>query len=167
MNAEAIKWLRQQIGQRLETARKACHDSDGHWVGRQQTRYGPHGHLRDSEGDVIVYDEGSPSDAEFEHIALNDPQDVIARCEVELVILDEHYILWAAGSDVPNDEQYGEYSVVTAGIRGGPGDREMGCVTCHYKGFGAVHAYGICRTVKAVASGYRYRDGYAGHWGEA
>lgn len=141
---EAIGWLRQQVTQRLETARKASHGSDGRWVGREQTKYGPHGHLRDNSGEVVVYDEGSPSDCEFEHIALNDPQDVIARCEAELGILNLHQHERLGGRTAQRND--------------------LGCALCH-EDDGVQWHPGWCDTVKAVASGYRHRDGYTQHWG--
>lgn len=134
---EAIKWLREQVTQRLETAREACHGNDGRWVGREETRYGPHGHLRDSEGEVVVYDEGSPSDAEFEHIALNDPQDVIARCEAELAIVTRCEAIRA-------DPERGLWPDVTRRER--------------------THA---SATLHDIAASYRHRDGYAEHWGQS
>ena len=94
---------------RLALAREAAEPTDGHWWRRMADaghfddhRLEPVGHLwagepvLDVDGDVfggeaiVVYDEGRPSDAQFDHIALNDPQDTIARCEAELAILEEH-----------------------------------------------------------------------------
>jgi hypothetical protein len=98
-------WLRAEVEARLKLAREASPHSDGHWW-RRTTDPGdggppePVGHLyggeplTDTDGEalggefIVVYDEGAPSDAQFDHIAANDPQDVIARCEAELAILD-------------------------------------------------------------------------------
>jgi hypothetical protein len=174
VNDEGVKWLRQQVQARLALAREASPKTDGHWWRRTSVTYingppEPVGALyagepfRDEDGEVacgdyiVVYDEGAPSGAQFEHIAANDPRDVIARCEAELAILDEHYILWTTDSN----EAYEEFSVV----RIGGADRDHGCVCCHYYGQGGVKGYGICRTVRAVASAYRHREGYAEHWG--
>jgi hypothetical protein len=102
-----VAWLRAQVEARLALAREASPHTDGHWW-RRMTDAGhfddgtlePVGALwagepeLDVDGDVfggeyvVVYDEGAPSDAQFDHIAANDPQDTIARCEAELAILD-------------------------------------------------------------------------------
>ena len=103
---EPVAWLRAQIEARLALAREASPKTDGHWwrrtadIGHDVVE--PVGPLwagvpvLDVDGDVfggdyiVVYDEGAPSDAQFDHIAANDPQDTIARCEAELAILDDH-----------------------------------------------------------------------------
>jgi hypothetical protein len=88
-----------------------------------------------------------------EWMAANDPRDAIARCEAELAILDEHYILYRGDTN----EAYAEFSVCyPPGIPG----LNCGCVTCHYIGQGGVHEYGICRTVKFLASSYQHWGGY-------
>jgi Family of unknown function (DUF6221) len=105
---KAVEWLREQIGARKAAAGAARHGTDGHWWRRTHAPYvdsagrEPCGDLwsgepeRDEDGEItlgeniVVYDEGAPSDAEFTHIALNDPQDTIARCEAELAILDAY-----------------------------------------------------------------------------
>jgi hypothetical protein len=97
---------------------------------------------------------------EFDHIVRHDPRSVVADCEAKLAILDEHYILWAAGSGVSNPEQYDEFSVVPVG----GANKDHGCVRCHYYGMGGVKGYGYCRTVKILASGYRFRPGYREEW---
>ena len=77
----------------------------------------------------------------------------IARCEAELAILDEHYILYRGDTN----EAYEEFSVCyPPGIPG----LNCGCVTCHYIGHGGVNEYGICRTVRLRAGGYKYRPGF-------
>jgi hypothetical protein len=76
----------------------------------------------------------------------------VTRCEAELAILGEHLIL--RRGEMP--EGYEEFSVV----RIGGADKDSGCVTCHYYGQGGVKGYGICRTVKFLASGYQHRPGY-------
>lgn len=167
MNTEAFKWLREQIEWRLRTAKMTA---SAQWTARDGDLYAVRGDGGADDQIGEVWSVPETSDGEYlgdaacgTHIALNDPQDVIARCEAELAILGEHYIF----TKQDRSERYEEFSIVTAGIPGGAGDQGMGCVTCHYTGFGAVKAFGICRTVKAVASGYRHRDGYAQHWGEA
>ena len=172
---EPVAWLRAQVEARLALAREAAKDTDGHWWRRMADaghfddhRLEPVGHLwagqpvLDIDGDVfggeeiVVYDEGRPSDAQFDHIAANDPRDTIAQCEADLAILDEHYIL-TSGDTNPD---YEEFSVVPWGAKGGAGDQGAGCVTCHYYGQGGVKGYGICRTVRLRAGGYKYRPGF-------
>ena len=104
---EPAAWLRAQVEARLVLAREAAEGTDGHWWRRMvdaghfdDHRLEPVGALYagepvlDVDGDVlggediVVYDEGRPSDVQFDHIAANDPQDTIARCEAELAILD-------------------------------------------------------------------------------
>jgi hypothetical protein len=103
----------------------------------------------DADGDVyggeeiVVYDEGRPSDVQFDHIAANDPQDTIARCEAELAILDDHAPL--SGYD-----PHGPVCVIC----------------CEPGGFGCEDAVvrHPCRTVRLLASGYRHRKGYRPEW---
>src|ERR1700685_3424941 len=99
-------WLRAQIEARLALAREAAEGTDGHWWRRMADA----GHLddrtpepvgplwsgfplHDADGEVwageeiVVYDEGRPSGVQFDHIAANDPRDVIARCEAELTAI--------------------------------------------------------------------------------
>ena len=90
------------------------------------------------------------------HVIAHDPRTEIARAESVLAILDEHYIL--ARDD--RNGAYEEFSVVPAGLT----DHGCGCVTCHYQGFGAVQAYGTCRTVRLLAWGYRHREGWEPEW---
>jgi len=112
-------------------------------------RLEPVGHLwagepaLDVDGDVfcgeeiVVYDEGSPDEYQAAHIALNDPQDTIARCEAELAILDEHYPQ-DRGESIPGAD----------------------CGICWHVGVpGASEPY-PCRTVRLLASGYKHRPGY-------
>ena len=165
---EPVAWLRKQVEDRLALAREASPKSDGHWW-RRTADMGhdiiePTGPLwagepiPDDDGGIfggeyiVVYDEGAPSDAQFDHIALNDPQDAIARCEAELAILDEHYIL----TGPVGTGKYEQFSIISPPFP----PKDCGCVTCHYASRGGVNGYGICRTVKYLASGYRHRPGY-------
>jgi Family of unknown function (DUF6221) len=164
-----VAWLRKQVEARLALAREASPKTDGHWWRRTSAVYtdgtresvGPlysgdpdlddDGEI--SQGDyIVVYDEGAPSDAQFDHMAASDPRDAIARCEAELAILDEHYILYRSDTS----EKYEQYSIISPPFP----PMDCGCVTCHYASQGGVNGYGICRTVKYVASGYRHKPGY-------
>jgi hypothetical protein len=108
--AELVPWLRAQVQARLDLARECSQGSDGHWWRRTHVLGDgtavPVGalyegaQLLDWDGEpgpgewTVVYDEGSPGDAQFEHIAGNDPRDTIARCESELAVLDAHDEAW-------------------------------------------------------------------------
>jgi Family of unknown function (DUF6221) len=112
--------------------------------------------VRESDLPVAIVNNGR---REANHISRHDPLNTVADCEAKLAILDEHYILFADDQN----EAYEEFSVV----RVGGADQDHGCVTCHCYGQGAAKGYGYCRTVRALASAYRYRDGYEEHWGDA
>lgn len=161
-----MKWLREQVTQRMETAKEACHDGDGNWwrrltalyVGREPipdgALYEGTPEVDDPEHDIflaeiVVYDEGRPSDQQFAHIALNDPQDVIARCEAELAILDAHAF----------------DTLEKFGTEGPPR-----CTICLSDREGYEEQWEgdpwPCQTVRLVASGYKHREGYAEHWSE-
>lgn len=154
MSDEAVKWLRGQVTARLETAKAACHGGDGNWWRRLRDLYidggpVPAGALFEGTpevdapehdifiAEVVVYDEGRPSDEQFAHIALNDPQDVIARCEAELAILDE---FTSRHRDV---------------------DLMLGPTIARQREW-----EGLRLAVHLLASGYKHRDGYAEHWGK-
>jgi len=148
---EPVAWLRQRIRERLYLARHAVElGNAAEWT--------------ELSSGVLVT--GEPTEADTWHgtwpmgdsslsrlMEANDPRDTIARCEAELAILDEHYILHRGDTN----ELYEEFSVCyPPGIPG----LNCGCVTCHYIGHGGVNEYGICRTVKFLASGYQHRPGY-------
>jgi len=159
---EAVAWLRGQVQARLEMAEAVGVSLTGEVRAWVINRNG------DFSYTVYAPRSGVPhnnplADAWREDVAgflvANDPRQIIADCESGLAILNEHHILTTSD----RNEAYEEFSVV----RIGGADRDHGCVTCHYYGMGGVKGYGICRTVKAVASGYRHRPGYAEHWGDS
>jgi hypothetical protein len=55
--------------------------------------------IRTDDGDVVVYDEGAPSESQVEHIARWDPARVLAEVEAKRRILGEHRPVEA--DDVP------------------------------------------------------------------
>jgi hypothetical protein len=157
---ELVPWLRAQVQARLDLARECSQGSDGHWWRRTHVLGDgtpvPVGalyegaQLLDWDGEpghgeyTVVYDEGSPGDAQFEHIAGNDPRDTIARCESELAVLDEHApyaCTWPGGSR---------------------------CTTCAssevYPNGVAVMAAFPCRTVRLLGRAYRHHAGYLEAW---
>ena len=80
--------LRAVVEERLAVARAACHGGEGRWHQTDAER--EYGRIEDERGEVVTYDEGSPSGREAEHIALNDPADVILACERDLAVLERH-----------------------------------------------------------------------------
>ena len=154
----AVAWLREQVLARLAMAQALAVYGTGAWTAVQNDGDGPDFTVSDeASSDGVMAGTWRQYAAFF--IAANDPRQIIADCESGLAILNEHHILTTSD----RNEAYEEFSVV----RIGGADRDHGCVTCHYYGMGGVKGYGICRTVKAVASGYRHRPGYAEHWGDS
>jgi len=75
----------------------------------------------------------------------NDPRDTIARCEAELAILDEH-----DESDTPEELRHGHWEGHGSNerwIRDEPND----CPVCREES--------PCRTVRLIASGYKFWPG--------
>lgn len=128
-----MKWLREQVAQRMETAREACGPA---WRLDVQasceccTRV-----VRAQSGALVV----TPDDRDAPHVALNDPQDVIARCEAELAIITRCESVHAAFADPAG----GLWPDVTRRERS--------------------HAFA---TLADLASSYKHREGYAEHWSE-
>lgn len=152
---DPVAWLRAQVQARRGLAQEASEHADGHWWRRMTDaghfddhRLEPVGHLWAGEpvldvdgdvcggGEIVVYDEGRPSDAQFDHIAANDPRDVIARCEAELAILDEHG---------PDDTF-------------GPDD--LCCCACGDR----PQVPFPCRTVRILLGAYQHRTGFKAEW---
>lgn len=83
-------WLRSQIGERRALAEAA---GGKEWRTGCSGEHGPMSHYPGCEqvegDDITVYAEGGHNADQAAHIAANDPQDTIARCEAELAILDE------------------------------------------------------------------------------
>ena len=90
-------------------------------------------------------------------MVIHGPRDVLADCEAEMAILDAHYILHRED----RSELYEEFSVTP---HPGASGCDYGCVTCHYRGMGGVWGKGYCRTVRLLASGYKYRPGWLAEW---
>lgn len=87
---------------------------------------------RGSELPVLIVNDGR---RESDHCARHDPRTVVARCEAELAILDEH---WHAANGW-----------------GRPINR---CRTC------TKEVSYPCRTIRLIGSGYRFRPGYREEW---
>jgi hypothetical protein len=142
-------WLRDTIRARralAEAAMQRAEVKDGHW-------YDGEDEITDEDGLRLATVNHPDVTA---HIAANDPRTVLASCEADLAILDEHYIL----TRDDENEDYADWSVVTIG----GADRDRGCATCHYYGQGGVKGYGRCRTVRALGSAYRFGPGWREEW---
>jgi Family of unknown function (DUF6221) len=143
--SEALAWLREQIEGDESAARGLADLGSGHWIAVKNA--GLDWTVHDALGGMLQ----APSmadcwgEAPAQFIAGNDPQDVIARCEAELAILDRH-------------------SPVTAAY--GPMERLPCCGACSPDEDMTYATSWPCGTVLDLASGYRHRPGYAEHWGE-
>lgn len=141
-----VAWLRTQVEARKTAAKLAAREG-GAW-----TQDGVHTGNISSLGGQVVYDEGSPDEYQAAHIALNDPQDVIARCEAELAILDLYdrtlaivrtpVDLRALAAEKPVIREMRARDYLDA-------EREL-CV--------------LVPVVALLASGYRHRPGYREEW---
>ena len=153
--ADPVAWLRRRIEERLYLARHAIElGNNAVWV-EQSSGVLVTGEPTESDAWAGTWPTGDSSLTRL--MEANDPQDTIARCEAELAILDEHYIL-RSGDTNPAYEQY---SVIEPPLP----SKGCGCVTCHYGSQGGVHGYGICRTVRFLCGAYRFRSGYDEKWG--
>lgn len=169
VSSEPVTWLRQQVEARRALAAEACPNTDGHWWRREWEVYADGGRepvgalyagepVLDSDGEVsggdyiVVYDEGAPSQAQFGHIALNDPRDTIARCDAELAVLDEY--TGALARRAAEAADYAEWIAGTA-----PED------TPRFPGPHPATIPGLERAVRHLATAYRHHPGYQEQWG--
>ena len=135
---DPVAWLRAQVEARKATAKLAAREG-GKW-----TQDGVHTGSISSLGGQVVYDEGSPDEYQAAHIALNDPQDTIARCEAELAIIAD---LLAETHFLDNREWYGCQAI-------DENDQPTGSeCTCG-------RDEGVGRRLRRLASGYRHWPGY-------
>ena len=91
--------------------------------------------------------------ANGQHMALNDPVDVIARCEAELAILDQHQPVSVAEGEFvvkrwqecqecgPNNDLSGVYAV--------PGEGE---------------SFWPCQTLRVLLGAYKHQPGFKAEW---
>jgi len=80
--------IRAELDRRTAVANAASHGGTGEW-----SRPDPdhsYGRIEDENGHLVVYDEGSPTESEAEHIALHDPADALRRYAGELEVLERH-----------------------------------------------------------------------------
>lgn len=72
--------------------------------------------IYDQAGEPVVYDEGSPSEAQRRHIARHDPERVLADIAAKRAILDLHQQRqpgWCETCDVPGDFKGNEHGCPT------------------------------------------------------
>ena len=173
-DTEAVAWLRQQIEADLAAAKII---SDGGFApqrwdteppGQVNPAHDPaSGTISDAIGQereyscgwvqIVVYERetGDPPEEEyrepgavaaiaeigrreFDHIIRHDPRSVVADCEAKLAILDFHGL--AAAISAAHDAVHAPSHTGSDVLR---------------------------LVVKELASAYKHRDGYAGHWAEA
>lgn len=77
--SDLVSRLLEAIAKREAAATAACHGGSGRWLRPNPDRYGQ---LEDEEGEVVVYDEGRPSEAQFVLIEMHDPQSVLRLCQL-------------------------------------------------------------------------------------
>jgi len=150
---DVATWTRKQVEARLDLARKAT-----------QVPWEPEGD--DPTDDEVWIDvdgkewrhvicRGPQSHENMLHVAANDPQDTIARCETELAILDMH------APTRPHPE-FGFTYPAAAKFCGydGPGDNwQAEQEPDHFP-----DALWPCRTVRLLAASYKYWPGYLEAW---
>jgi hypothetical protein len=143
MGDDLAVWLRQAVSERLGLAQSAVSDGASAECWQEMTSgvlvTGP------SDGEDPWGDVWPMGDSRLTRfIAANDPQDTIARCESELAILGEHATdIRPAGWGVPGQVNYW-------------------CQTCNVPGDFPGRDW--CRTVLALAAGYRHAPGYRQEW---
>jgi Family of unknown function (DUF6221) len=119
---------------------------DGYWVAlysyERENNEPESARVREGYLPVVIVNDGR---READHIRRHDPRSIVARCEAELAILDEH-------------------AQVPAGYRGeGILAGEYGCRVCHCHEQGT-DPEGACHTVRLLGAGYRHRAGYRVEW---
>ncbi|KPC94474.1 hypothetical protein ADL27_14250 [Streptomyces sp. NRRL F-6602] len=130
---DILAWLDAAITHHESEARAACHRGQGRWkAGHRGNSYA----VSDEIGDVVVYNEGAPSEAQTDHIALNDPESVLRRCAADRKLIAAH--------------------PVTRDVASGP--HSFGCSVCHHEDL-LVAGYGWCDTLLALAEGYGWTEG--------
>ena len=129
---EMVDWLRQEIESRKAFATLAAREFSAIWTAEADSRL---------VASRWIIGDDMPATA-LEHIVLNDPRDVIARCDAELALLDEH---------------------PPATHRATWDREERICDRCRYDEGLDTFVY-PCPTVLAVASAYRHRPGFKEDW---
>jgi hypothetical protein len=85
---ELTAFLRARIDEREAVARAATHGGKGQWTQPDADR--EPGRIQDDRGEVVSCDEGSPTEEQAAHIALNDPAHVLREVEAQRRVLARH-----------------------------------------------------------------------------
>lgn len=88
MSEDLARFLADRYDEAEALALAAGNGAKGEWGPRLHPGMG--GHLLDGLGDVVIYDEGSPADEQFDYIAAVDPAHRLADVKLKRAILAEH-----------------------------------------------------------------------------
>jgi hypothetical protein len=84
---DLLQFLMACLANEETIAKAACHGGDGQWRLEDPNRRP--GRVVDGAGDVVVHDEGSPSDKQAWHITRHDPARVLREIDAKRRILSE------------------------------------------------------------------------------
>lgn len=147
---EAVKWVRQCVKERLYLALHAIElGCNAEWT-EQSTGVLATGEPTDTD---VWFGTWAMGDSTLTRLMeANDPQDTIARCEAELGILDAYEAAAAR-----KDAELADYAQWI--------DNTAPAVRPDFSGPHPRVLPGLEIAVRNIASGYKYRPGYAEHWG--
>lgn len=97
-----MKFVNARIEERAAKAQAARHGGEGRW-GQEDADLRP-GFIVDERGEVVTYDEGSPTEEQTALIEANDPDYVLRDVAAKRRILARHRRRGATGSCVGNDD---------------------------------------------------------------
>jgi uncharacterized protein DUF6221 len=150
---DPVTWLRRRIEERMYLARHAIElGSAAEWTELSSgvlMTCAPDDRKRGWDG---VHPLGDSSLTRL--MEANDPRDTITRCESELGMLDE-----LAAAHARRDAERDDYARWVSGEI--TGERPT------FPGPPPELIPGLERAVCLLAAGYKHRDGYAEHWGQA
>jgi hypothetical protein len=86
--SDLVTWVRPLIEARKATAEAAAYRGVADWSARKHPS--DTAIVMDGAGEIVVYDEGEPTEEQAAHIALNDPRQILADCEYQLAELADH-----------------------------------------------------------------------------
>lgn len=143
---DILAWLDGAISEREQIAFNALnHERGATWEANGSTVQVVSGlaTFGDVFKETVVFNEGSPTEEQAEHIALNDPASVLRRCAADRKLLELHQA-------VPDHGRYSEALCPPdcAGEHSGP----LVCVSCRDYVGDPVDA--PCPTAVAIAEGY-------------
>lgn len=82
---ELVQWLGEQFDEDEQVARDACHGGPANWTTDGSYPVSVAGLPRGADvfTEAVAFDEGSPSEAQAEHIALHDPARVLREIDAK------------------------------------------------------------------------------------